>query len=162
MSTWLPDPGREASVAPLPSDPASEPHSPERVVASIGSCPVPDGGDNAKSSKYTLQAVIMHVGGPSVGHYYAYVRRRSVKPTALSDVGSAEGSARRGAGEDSAKGGVETTTRKREPARWVRLDDDRVQQVSEEEVLRDAFGGGGDSMGLGLSGVLGQVRRRSK
>lgn len=62
----------------------------------------------------------MHEGGPSAGHYYAYVRQKAPNATSASAV------------------------------RWVKLDDARVTEISEAEVLRDAYGGG--------AGLFGKVR----
>lgn len=94
--------------------------------------------------RYLLSAVVMHVGGPSAGHYYTYVLHR---PDGSFD------SSESGGGESGDRGARDQLS----PPRWLKLDDDRVTEVSEEEVLRDAFGGGGRE--AGLPGILGQVRR---
>lgn len=89
---------------------------------------------DAASHEYHLSAVVMHVGGPAAGHYYAYVRAPSEVKVALK--------------------GKET----KKCTKWVKLDDQRVTEVSEAEVLRDAFGGGGGVYrGPGGQGLLGQV-----
>lgn len=75
-----------------------------------------------------------------MGHYYAYVRQ----------VGSPSGA--KDSGTSRSKAVVQGT-------RWVKLDDSRVTEISEAEVLRDAFGGGGRVDGaFGLQALLGQVR----
>ncbi|CAM9431224.1 unnamed protein product, partial [Choristocarpus tenellus] len=79
-----------------------------------------DSANSTASTRYSLRAVVMHVGGHSAGHYYSYVRPLSDKW-----------------GEES--GGEQEGQRSKQ---WVKLDDDRVTAVTEEEVLRDAYGGG--------------------
>lgn len=80
------------------------------------------------SCTYALKAVVMHVGSPTHGHYYAYVRRGAV------DYGGGK-------------------------ACWVKLDDDEVERVSEDQVLADAFGGGKTgTMAPSYSGKFAKVR----
>lgn len=114
-----------------------------------------------KADTYKLSAVVMHVGGPAAGHYYAYVRYRepsSQEPTSEENaVGSGSG-----VQEAAATGGVAAGKRRASSpsTTWVKLDDHRVTKVSEAEVLRDAFGGGGGvyrGPGAELQGLLGQV-----
>ena len=108
------------------------------------------------SQKYHLSAVVMHVGGPSAGHYYAYVRytnpasSKSPPPSEVGKQGGGTALPRRGDAKADAK--------------WVKLDDQRVTEVSEAEVLRDAFGGSGGVYGgpaargaAGFQGLLGMV-----
>ncbi|CAM9434529.1 unnamed protein product, partial [Ectocarpus sp. 8 AP-2014] len=113
-----------------------------------------------KADTYKLSAVVMHVGGPAAGHYYAYVRYRapqSQHPPSEDDAGGS-GSGVPGA---AATAGVVADKRGASPSTtWVKLDDHRVTKVSEAEVLRDAFGGGGGvyrGPGAELQGFFGQV-----
>ncbi|CAN0473129.1 unnamed protein product, partial [Laminaria digitata] len=93
----------------------SAPSSPANNVDVAGSVSAPP---QQRSQRYHLSAVVMHVGGPSAGHYYAY------------------------------------NAAKQDDAKWVKLDDQRVTEVSEAEVLRDAFGwSGGAYSGPGASGA---------
>lgn len=95
----------------------------------------------------------MHVGGPSAGHYYAYVRynklpsSKSIPPSRSTDeLGN----------EKNGGTGLPQNAAKQDDAKWVKLDDQRVTEVSEAEVLRDAFGGsGGAYSGPGASGAAG-------
>lgn len=131
----------ELDMAPwLPGSAASTCHDGQDLSAAA---PLPSGDANpdckVMPSKYSLNAIVMHVGSPSVGHYYAYARTQAKR-----DLPS-EGPTCNRAGDAGHRGSM----------RWVKLDDERVTEVSEEEVLRDAFGG--DGMEQGLSGFGGQV-----
>lgn len=143
MSPWLSKQAagnspRSSSAAPLPSHEAD---------ASAGPCVPTSRSDNQRSTCgdhcYSLSAIVMHVGGPSAGHYYAYIREKELggKRTGRRKVGRASV-----AGDEQAAA----------VARWVKLDDSCVTEVSEAEVLRDAFGGG--RRGGGFQGLFGQVR----
>ena len=89
----------------------------------------------------------MHAGTPTFGHYYTYVRHVKAAPSGSTGHDS-EALSKTGVGDADG-------------ARWMKLDDQRVTEVSEDEVIRDAFGGRGGSRGgggkysvLGLSGLL--------
>lgn len=112
---------------------------------------------------YYLSAVVMHVGGSSAGHYYAYVRYpQSAATPAPSSVSSLDIDGDGGTtainrkGLASKRGGGKKEHRSKERTIWVKLDDQRVTQVPEAEVLRDAFGGGGEGSG-GFQGLMSQV-----
>lgn len=148
MSPWLgsgPGPGLGLHAK------AEEPHADVDVDAA-GSCPGDRVAAKPDRGAYKLSAVVMHVGGPAAGHYYAYVRYRE-PPSAPPLPGSGKG--------DVMTTTMSTTKQKPTPTpTWVKLDDHRVTKVSEEEVLRDAFGGGGGvytGPGADLQGLFGQV-----
>lgn len=116
------------------------------------------GNDAATAGAYKLSAVVMHVGGPAAGHYYAYVRYDTLTPGPPTGSNKAVSRCAEAAPMARGKG------RKQQPKTtsiWVKLDDHRVTKVSEKEVLRDAFGGGGGVYsGPGAeydSSVFGQV-----
>eukprot|EP00904_Undaria_pinnatifida_P002737 jgi/Undpi1/12464/HiC_scaffold_5.g02135.m1 len=145
MSPWL----QNAS-----SPPSGHPTAPTDNNDIDAAASVTTASAQQPSQKYHLSAVVMHVGGPSAGHYYAYVRYTnpaSSKPPPPSEVGKQGGGTalpRRGDAKADAK--------------WVKLDDQRVTEVSEAEVLRDAFGGSGGVYGgpaargaAGFQGLLG-------
>jgi Ubiquitin carboxyl-terminal hydrolase len=67
----------------------------------------------------------MHTGGPSSGHYYAYVRPNSSSTSSSSTAST-----------------------------WYRVDDERVEAVSAKLVLQDAYGGGKRRRVGGLLGGL--------
>ncbi len=144
--------------------------------------PISSNADNkstAVANAYKLSAVVMHVGGPAAGHYYAYVRYRepaqtpsgSATPPKKKNSRSRQAAAATAAAAAAAAAVADKTTdggeaigsatRGAEPAEiWVKLDDHRVTKVSEAEVLRDAFGGGGGvykGPGAELQGLFGQV-----
>lgn len=86
-----------------------------------------------------------------MGHYYAYVRQTAGQ---RQGAGGKQTTRRRGGqGKKGGRGSAEQATTAVD--RWVKLDDSRVTEVPESEVLRDAFGGSG---GGGLPGLFGQVR----
>lgn len=100
----------------------------------------------------------MHVGGPSAGHYYAYVRYRKAA-SSPPPPGSPDALQAKTGGSRAGKGAEQQATARPKPV-WVKLDDHRVTKVSEAEVLRDAFGGGGGvytGPGAELQGLFGQV-----
>lgn len=144
MSPWLSDDAaenchRSFSEAPLPSheaDAAAEP-----CVSTLGS-------ESQRSTNshhcYSLSAIVMHVGGPSAGHYYAYIKEKTM---------GAKRTNRRKVGRAGVTGDEEAAR----DAGWIKLDDSRVTEVSEAEVLQDAFGSRGG--GGGLQSLFGQVRR---
>ncbi|CAN0070214.1 unnamed protein product, partial [Ectocarpus sp. 12 AP-2014] len=113
-----------------------------------------------KADTYKLSAVVMHVGGPAAGHYYAYVRYREPPSQHPPSEDDADGSGS-GVPGAAATAGVVADKRGASPSTtWVKLDDHRVTKVSEAEVLRDAFGGGGGvyrGPGAELQGFFGQV-----
>ncbi|CBJ48811.1 conserved unknown protein [Ectocarpus siliculosus] len=113
-----------------------------------------------KADKYKLSAVVMHVGGPAAGHYYAYVRYREPPSPHQPSEDNAGGSGS-GVPEAAATAGVVADKRGAPPSTtWVKLDDHRVTKVFEGEVLRDALGGGGGvyrGPGAELQGFFGQV-----
>ncbi|CAN0350291.1 unnamed protein product, partial [Ectocarpus sp. 13 AM-2016] len=112
-----------------------------------------------KGDTYKLSAVVMHVGGPAAGHYYAYVRYRE-RPSQHPPSEDDEGGSGSGVPGVATTAGVVAYKRKASPSTWVKLDDHRVTKVSEAEVLRDAFGGGGGvyrGPGAELQGLFGQV-----
>lgn len=115
-----------------------------------------------KADTYKLSAVVMHVGGPAAGHYYAYVRYRG-PPSQHPPSEDGAGGSGSGVPEAAATAGVVADNRGVSPSTmWVKLDDHRVTKVSEAEVLRDAFGGGGGvyrGPGAELQGFFGQVSR---
>ena len=150
MSPWLKDDG------------ASSCDDDSAARANVNANANADAGANA----YKLSAVVMHVGGPSAGHYYAYVRYREPAPLPQTRSGSAANSCSRPAAADSKTAGGRASASRQPPAAttspevWVKLDDHRVTKVSEAEVLRDAFGGGGGTYkgpGAELQGLFGQV-----
>lgn len=148
-------------------------------AASSGSGNQPNTGAGAGADTYKLSAVVMHVGGPAAGHYYAYVRYRSpASTTAPPPPGSGSRSGdelKTGDGSTCSRVGQGKVRTKQQPtstsipapapaptpsSTWVKLDDHRVTKVSEAEVLRDAFGGGGGvytGPGAELQGFFGQV-----
>ena len=120
----------------------------------------------ANAGAYKLSAVVMHVGGPAAGHYYAYVRYTN--PASVPPAPGSPDALKAKAGRVSAGKGVcnkqqpttPSTTASASAPTWVTLDDHRVTKVSEAEVLRDAFGGGGGvytGPGAELQGFFGQV-----
>lgn len=149
MSPWLKAPPRSPSAAGAGA--ANDADAAASVSASA----------QQQSQRYHLSAVVMHVGGPSAGHYYAYVRYVAKPPPSMSsppsgstELGNEPGGTRLPQ-QDAAK----------QDAKWVKLDDQRVTEVSEAEVLRDAFGGSGGVYGgpaasgvAGFQGLLGMVR----
>lgn len=106
VSPWLQgsDPSSVGSSSLKSSGSAAE----SELTESCSSVDADDGLEDSR--RYRLSAVVMHVGTPTFGHYYAYVCQR---------YGGSGGE------------------------RWAKLDDQRVTEVSEEDVLRDAFGGRG-------------------
>lgn len=153
MSPWL---SKHAAAAASKPSSSAEAHE-----AGAGAGPFPSSeqqrspGDNSSNgdgrNMYSLRAIVMHVGGPSVGHYYAYVRQMTAQRRG---AGGKQATRRRGGGstKEGAGSAEQATTAVN---RWVKLDDSRVSEVSESEVLRDAFGGSG---GGGFPGLFGQVR----
>ncbi|CAM9511545.1 unnamed protein product, partial [Phaeothamnion confervicola] len=121
----------ELDVSPwLEADPAT-------IAADAGEGMGGVGSISGGSSRYHLNAVLMHVGGPLAGHYFAYVRRAAAEALGGTAVAAAAG------------GGS---------SQWFRVDDDRVAAVSEADVLRDAYGGGGGGRTTGgRSSLLEQV-----
>lgn len=136
-----------------------------------------------RAASYRLSAVVMHVGGPAAGHYYAYVRyRKSADPplatppplpskSSLSSTwpesAKVEMEKKDGVSSSSPEGKTasakltaEREATSRSKTTWVKLDDHRVTKVSEAEVLRDAFGGGGgvyNGPGADLQRLFGEV-----
>lgn len=155
MSPWLKRPPN----TPTGTDSAASVPSSSTTSADSDDADTADGFDSSeKHRRYRLSAIVMHVGGPAAGHYYAYVRvpkplsSAALPPLESPGLGERDGKVPRG------NGGAGRT-------RWIKLDDQRVTEVSEAEVLRDAFGGGGGGYrgpgehgGGGLQALLGQVR----
>ncbi|CAM9609960.1 unnamed protein product, partial [Sphacelaria rigidula] len=81
MSPWL---SKHAAAAASKPSSSAEAHE-----AGAGAGPFPSSeqqrspGDNSSNgdgrNMYSLRAIVMHVGGPSVGHYYAYVRQMTAQ-----------------------------------------------------------------------------------
>eukprot|EP00968_Pinguiococcus_pyrenoidosus_P003109 scaffold184_cov316-Pinguiococcus_pyrenoidosus.AAC.7 len=65
---------------------------------------------------YELSSVVVHIGDVDRGHYYAFTRAP-------------------GSGESSAAGSGQSS-----PARWYRINDDDVREVSVEAMQKEAFG----------------------
>lgn len=152
MSPWL---QQHPSSPPSPPHPSTDTNNNDVDIATS----VSTASSRQPSKKYHLSAVVMHVGGPSAGHYYAYVRY-TTPPSSKSPPPS-----------EAVKEGGGTTSPRRDAvkaeAKWAKLDDQRVTEVSEAEVLRDAFGGSGGVYGgpaatgaAGFQGLLGMVRVR--
>lgn len=167
----------ELDMSPWLEDTHSRPE--DAAAASAGT----DGTDDARADTYKLSAVVMHVGGPAFGHYYAYVRysnpakssssssssSSSPRPESADELkmqrkGKTSSATAAAAAAAPEKGEASSADQKRPPSpaatTWVKLDDHRVTEVSEAEVLRDAFGGGGGAYkgpGSELQGLFGQV-----
>lgn len=169
-------------------------HKQQAGDASDGSADAGSSSDACQADNdaalYRLSAVLMHVGGPAAGHYYAYVRytkpaespappplpskpslssswpesskaamKKKGQVSPVSSEGKTAAGARLAARREAPRGASSSTTT------WVKLDDHRVTKVSEAEVLRDAFGGGGgvyNGPGAELQGLFGQVMHATR
>ncbi|CAN0105409.1 unnamed protein product, partial [Hapterophycus canaliculatus] len=97
------------------------------------------------AASYQLSAVVMHVGGPAAGHYYAYVRydKPAEPPAPTAPTARPTLSSQSSLSTSWPKSSKPPRATPSSTAAWAKLDDHRVTKVSEAEVLRDAFGGGG-------------------
>ena len=113
-------------------------------------------------TKYSLRAVIVHMGTAQMGHYISYCRLRRPASKAPADGAGLQesrvtpnmfGRAGADSGTEGEQKGAEDD--RDDGMQWYCFDDDHVYPVSKEEAVDGNFGSGAGSAGGAAAGMMG-------